>query len=156
MKVGCLETFDLEEVSNSHVWTDTETYLLSSTFKKVATPLSVLINVTSVGVCTFAFGRKKGVGEFPPLLSQLIYSLTLWTPYACPKNKSLTFSLSIAFPFSSIDGINDLHPTYFTPNSSLLGLYWAVLYFLMVGFSVLVVISRKKETKVSGIRDFLS
>lgn len=30
---------------------------------QVATPLSVLLNAASVGICTFAFG-KKGLGEY--------------------------------------------------------------------------------------------
>lgn len=41
------------------------------------------------------------------------------------------------------------HPTYVTPNDRLLLIYWAVLYLLQIGFSLLLVLGRKPETKVS-------
>ncbi|WVQ98414.1 hypothetical protein IAU59_005537 [Kwoniella sp. CBS 9459] len=51
-------------------------------------------------------------------------------------------------------GINSLFPTLLSPNSIMIGLYWAVLYVLQVGFCLVLLLVRKevtKETLVHGV-----
>lgn len=45
-------------------------------------------------------------------------------------------------------GINELFPTLLSPNGIMLGLYWAVLFMLMVGFCLVLLLARKDVTKV--------
>ncbi|ORX39626.1 hypothetical protein BD324DRAFT_614396 [Kockovaella imperatae] len=51
-------------------------------------------------------------------------------------------------------GINVRYPTLVSPNSIMIGLYWAVLYCLQVGFCLVLLLARKdvtKETLVYGV-----
>ncbi|RSH83643.1 hypothetical protein EHS25_005547 [Saitozyma podzolica] len=46
-----------------------------------------------------------------------------------------------------LSGINALFPTLLSPNSLMIGLYWAVLYVLQVGFCLTLLLVRQQVTK---------
>ncbi|RSH95706.1 hypothetical protein EHS25_000798 [Saitozyma podzolica] len=46
-----------------------------------------------------------------------------------------------------LSGINALFPTLLSPNALMVGLYWAVLYVLQVGFCLTLLLARKQVTK---------
>lgn len=48
-----------------------------------------------------------------------------------------------------LKGINELFPTLLSPNATMLGIYWAVLFTLEVGFCLVLLLARKDVTKVS-------
>ncbi|ORY32107.1 hypothetical protein BCR39DRAFT_524185 [Naematelia encephala] len=53
-----------------------------------------------------------------------------------------------------LKGINELNPTLLTPNSYMVGIFWAFLYILQVGFCMVLLLVRKdvtKETLVNGV-----
>ena len=47
--------------------------------------------------------------------------------------------------------VSKRHKTYLTVQESFIMVYWAVLYLLLMGFSVFIMISRTPATKVSRI-----
>ena len=60
----------------------------------------------------------------------------------------------IAAAANGAGGISDLYPTLLTPNTTLLGAYWMVLYVLQIGYCLTLVTARKdvtKETLVYGV-----
>ncbi|KAK4685929.1 hypothetical protein P7C73_g4206, partial [Tremellales sp. Uapishka_1] len=53
-----------------------------------------------------------------------------------------------------LGGISALYPTLLTPNTLMVGLYWACLYSVQVGFCLTLLLVRKEETKetlVNGV-----
>ncbi|WRT66802.1 uncharacterized protein IL334_003765 [Kwoniella shivajii] len=53
-----------------------------------------------------------------------------------------------------LSGINALFPTLLSPNATMVGIYWAVLYLLQVGFCLVLLLVRKdvtKETLINGV-----
>ncbi|KAK0554513.1 hypothetical protein OC846_002085 [Tilletia horrida] len=46
-----------------------------------------------------------------------------------------------------LDGVSQRHPNYFTPASSFLLTFWAIIFLLQVGYCILITVSRKQETK---------
>ncbi|WWC69795.1 uncharacterized protein I206_103738 [Kwoniella pini CBS 10737] len=53
-----------------------------------------------------------------------------------------------------LSGINTLFPTLLSPNATFVGIYWAILYILQVGFCLVLLLVRKdvtKETLIYGV-----
>ncbi|WOO78491.1 uncharacterized protein LOC62_02G002038 [Vanrija pseudolonga] len=65
---------------------------------------------------------------------------------------SLGTSLVCSFVVKpGLGGVNRLFPTLVSPKTSLIGLYWAVLYGLQVGLALLVIIAQSDRTKAALI-----
>ena len=91
------------------------------------TPLSLLINIATVLVCTVVV--KPGIGALHPLTSE---------------STGLAFD-RICF---DIGEVTKAHPSSISPLPSLIAIYVIAIYAGQIGYCLLLVLANKPETKV--------
>jgi hypothetical protein len=94
---------------------------------QVLTPLSLLINIATVLVCTIVVW--PGIGA--------LYLLT-------SESTGLTFD-HIGF---GIGGVTKAHPSSISPQPFLIAIYVVAIYAGQIGYCILLVFANKPETKV--------
>jgi hypothetical protein len=95
----------------------------------VLTPLSLLINIATVVVCTIIV--NPGIGA-----SYLLIRVS-------------TDFTSNRLALMYLGKVTKAHPTSISPQPSLIAIYVIAIYASQIGYCLLLVLARKPETKVS-------
>ncbi|KAE8269509.1 hypothetical protein A4X09_0g2828 [Tilletia walkeri] len=116
---------------------------------------------------TTAIQPKHSSGKLPKrdfIFHPHSYALTPQQQQEMDRNNKALVRVQVATPLSVLiglatiiitalivkPGMNEIsmrHVNYLTPNANFLMSYWAVIFLLLVGYCILIVVSRKQETK---------